>query len=167
MDLTKILSVAGKPGLHKHVAQSKNGVIIESLTDQSRTKAFMSQQVNSLQDIAIFTTGEDISLTDVFQAIYKEEDGGKCISHKSSSKEITTYFEKVLPEYDKERVYISNIKRVLQWYNILQDNKLIDLEKPEEDKDTEENTTKVENSEIKNTETKTEKEDISDEKEEK
>ena len=168
MDLTKILSVAGKPGLYKHIAQSKNGVIIESLTDGSRTKAFMSQQVNSLQDIAIFTTGEDIALTEVFQAIFKEEDGGKCISHKSSSKEIIAYFEKALPDYDKERVYISNIKRVLQWYNILQSNELIDLEKPKKvETDTEETKSEAEVTKTESTEKDTEKEDSSEEQKEK
>ncbi|MEA2042042.1 MAG: DUF5606 domain-containing protein [Bacteroidota bacterium] len=140
MDLTKILSVSGKPGLHKHIAQSKNGVIIESLIDGSRSNAFASQQVSSLQDIAIFTYGEDKPLTEVFQDIYKKEDGKQSISHKSSANELKAFFEEILPDYDKERVYISNIKRIIEWYNILIENNLVDLEVPEEEKEEESKT---------------------------
>lgn len=142
MDITKILSIAGRPGLYKHVAQSRKGIVIESLTDGVNSTAFPSENVSSLQDIAIFTVGEDKPLYEVFQAIFKKENGGKTISHKSSSKELKEYFKEVLPEYDEDRVYVSNIKRILQWYNILQAQGLIDLEKPKsknEDENKDEN----------------------------
>lgn len=153
MDLTKILSISGRPGLYKHVAQSRKGIVIESLADGSGSTAFPTEHVSSLQDIAIFTTGEDKPLYEVFQAIYRKEDGGLALSHKSSSNELKAYFEEVLPEYDQDRVYVSNIKRVLQWYNILQEKGLIDLESPEDEK-TEE---KTENESDKKTEQETAK----------
>lgn len=138
MELTKILTISGRPGLFKHIAQSGKGIVVESLADGSRTTAFPSENVSSLQDIAIFTYGEDKPLWEVFQKIYKKEDGKQAISHKSSGKELKAYFEEVLPDYDKERVYVSNIKRVLQWYNILTEKGLIDMEKPESVKEAEE-----------------------------
>ncbi len=132
MELTKILSIAGRKGLYKHVAQARKGIIIESLIDGTNSTAFPTEQVSSLQDIAIFTTGEDKPLYEVFQAIFRKENGGKTINHKSDNNKLKEYFEEVLPEYDKDRVYVSNIKRVLQWYNILQEKGLIDLESPED-----------------------------------
>jgi hypothetical protein len=138
MELTKILAISGRPGLYKHIAQSGKGIVVESLNDGSRTTAFPSEHVSSLQDIAIFTYGEDKPLWELFQDIYRKEDGSKAISHKSSSDKLQSYFEEVLPDYDKERVYVSNIKRVLQWYNLLVEKELIDLEVPESVKEAEE-----------------------------
>jgi hypothetical protein len=133
MDLKGIMSISGKPGLFKHISQTKNGIIVESLLDQKRMQAFASSKISALPDIAVYTTGEDIALTEVLRNIYKKENGGKCIDSKSDAEAIKKYFAEILPEYDQERVYVSDMKRVLSWYNLLTDNKLIDLEKSEDE----------------------------------
>lgn len=138
MDLTKILSISGKPDLFKHIAQSKNGIVVESLIDGKRINAFASMRVSALHEIAIYTEGEDMPLEDVFKRIFKKEDGGQAIDHKVSNKELKKYFEEVLPEYDKDRVYVSDIKRLIKWYNLLQSKGLVDLEEKEEQVETEE-----------------------------
>ena len=133
MELSKILSIGGKPGLYKHVAQSKTGIVIESITDGKRTSAFASEQISSLNDISIFTNDEDVKLEDVFKNIYEKEGGKKAISPKSSSNEIKAYFESILPDYDKDRVYVSDMKKVIKWYNTLAENNILEFNK-EEDK---------------------------------
>lgn len=130
MDLSKILSVSGKPDLYKHIAQSRNGIVIESISNGKRINAFTTDKISSLQDIAIYTENEDIPLSDVFKKIFQKEDGKESISHKSGNDQIKAYFGEVLPEYDKERVYISDMKRVFKWYNTLQKQGLVDLEEP-------------------------------------
>ncbi|MCF6367162.1 MAG: DUF5606 domain-containing protein [Bacteroidales bacterium] len=134
MDLSKILSISGKPGLYKHIAQSKTGIVVESVSDGKRGSAFASDQISSLSDISIFTTDEDIKLEDVLKKIYDKEEGKKAISPKSSSAEIKTYFEEVLPEYDKDRVYVSDIKKVLKWYNLLSENNILEFKEEKEEK---------------------------------
>jgi hypothetical protein len=143
MDLSKILAISGKPDLYKHVAQSRNGVVIENITDGKRLNAFASDKISALQDIAIFTTGEDLPLADVFRKIFQKENGGQSIDHKSSNEDIKKYFEEVLPEFDKERVYVSDMKRLFKWYNTLQKQNLVDMEIPEK-----EETEKAENTEV-------------------
>lgn len=137
MELSKILSIAGKPGLYKHIAQSKTGIVIESVVDGKRTSAFASEQISTLNDISIFTNDEDVKLEDVFKSMFEKEDGKKAISPKSSADEVKAYFAKVLPDYDKERVYVSDIKKVIKWYNTLVENNILEFtEDKEEDKKT-------------------------------
>lgn len=119
MDFSKIIAVSGKPGLFQVVSQTKNGFIVDSLTDKKRFPVTASQQVNLLENIAIYTYEEEVPLLDIFKVIYEKEEGKEAISHKESSHKLTTYFAEVLPDYDDERVYISNIKKVVQWYNLL------------------------------------------------
>lgn len=119
MTLSEILSIAGYPGLFKFVAQSKNGIIVESLVNQKRMVVQGSSKVSTLGDIAIFTIEEDIALGQVFDNMYKGCEGKEAISHKSDEKTLKAEFEKFLPEYDKDRVRISDIKKVFSWYNIL------------------------------------------------
>ena len=138
MDLSGILSIVGKPGLYKHISQTKNGIIVESLTDKKRMHAFASDKISSLQDIAIYTDGEDVALAEIFRNIFKKEDGKKSIDSKSSPDELKKYFEEVLPDYDKNRVYVSNIKRVIAWYNLLLENNLVDLEEEKKEEEEEE-----------------------------
>ena len=145
MDLSKILSISGKPGLYKHVAQSKTGIVIESVSDNKRSSAFSTDQVSSLSDISIFTTDEDIKLEDVFKNIFEKEEGKKAISAKSSSSDIKSYFEQVLPEYDKDRVYISDIKKVLKWYNILAENNILEFKDDKEVKNDDKSVKEEEN----------------------
>lgn len=137
MDLNGILAITGKPGLYKLISQTKSGALVESLVDKRRMPAFSNERISSLKDITMFTNDDDIPLQEVFQAIFKLENGGDCISHKSDEKELKAYMEKVLPEYDRDRVHTSDMKKLFSWYNILNANKLIDLE--EEKQESQEN----------------------------
>jgi len=128
MDLSKILSITGKPGLYQLISKTKNSFIVESLLDKKRIPAFSHDGVSTLDNIAIFTEEEDLAIEKVFQAIFKKENGAKIPDILNNNDLIKKYFEEVLPSYDKERVYVSNMKKVLTWYNILADNNLIDLE---------------------------------------
>jgi len=139
MDLSKILSISGKPDLYKHIAQSRNGIVIEGITDAKRINAFSTDKISSLQDIAIYTKDDDLPLNDIFKNIFKKEDGKEAISHKASNKEIKAYFSEILPDFDEDRVYVSDMKRVFKWYNILQKQGLIDLEEPEKEENEESN----------------------------
>lgn len=119
MDLTGIISISGKPGLYKVVGQSKNTLIVESLEDGKKFPAHSSNRVSSLSDISFYTVEEDVPLQDVFASIFDNLDGKKAIDHKSSPEEIKAFMEKVYPSYDKERVYNSDLKKLVQWYNSL------------------------------------------------
>lgn len=119
IDLHGIISISGMPGLYKVVAQSKNGVIVESLSDKKRFPAFASHKISALEDISMFTTGEDKPLGEIMNAIYEKEKGGQAIDHKKDDKEIAAYFAEILPDYDKERVYVSNMRKLFSWYNHL------------------------------------------------
>ena len=134
MDLKDILSISGKSGLFKNVAQIKNGAIVESLTDKKRFPVYMSDKVSSLEDISIFTKDKDVLLKDVIDIIYKKESGGPCIDPKLDDAKLKKYFEEILPDYDKEKVYASDIRKLFTWYNALHASGLLKLEeaKPEE-----------------------------------
>ncbi|PCI35313.1 MAG: hypothetical protein COB60_03240 [Flavobacteriaceae bacterium] len=119
MDLKKIVAVSGKPGLYEIKAQSKGGIIVESLLDGKRFPITVTHNVSVLNDIAIYTYEEEVPLREIFKTIFEKEQGAASITHKASSKELTTYFSGILPSYDAERVYASNIKKVIQWYNLL------------------------------------------------
>lgn len=134
MEISEFYSVAGKSGLFTVVAKAKSGVILESIIDKQRFPAFSSQKLIALEDISIFTVDEDIPLQKVFRNIYEKESGNAALDAKSDGALLKKYFEEILPNYDKERVYVSDIKKVLSWYNFLQQNGLLKLaeEKPEE-----------------------------------
>lgn len=134
MDLSLIFTIPGKPGLFKLVSQGKNSAVVEALADGKRMPMFNLNQVSSLAEIAIYTYQKEVALTDVFRAIYKKENGGQALSHKADAADLKKWFGEVLPEYDRERVYDSNIRKVVQWYNILQENGLVDLEPSEREK---------------------------------
>lgn len=129
--LKGILSISGQPGLYKLVAEAKNNLVVESLDNNKRMPVYSTSKVSALEDIAIFTTKEDLPLKDVFKAISEKENGGAAISAKSSDKDLKTYFQGVVPDFDKERVYVSDIKKVLSWYNILQEKNLLDFTEKE------------------------------------
>lgn len=120
IDLTGIIAISGQSGLYKVVAQSKNGIIVEGLADKKRTSISSTAKVSSLEDISMFTTGEDKPVSSIMKSIYDKEKGGACIDSKADDKAVAAYFEAVLPEYDKERVYTSNMKKLFTWYNGLQ-----------------------------------------------
>lgn len=140
MDLSKILSISGKPGLYKMLTQTANGLVVESFVDGKRFTAFSHERVSTLEEISIYTDDEDMPLKDVLKAIYDKQNGEAAISHKSSSNELKAFFEEVVPKYDKENVYVSDIKKVIQWYNQLHKQKLLEFkeeENPKEEKEEE------------------------------
>lgn len=120
IDLSGIISITGQPGLYKIVAQSKNGIIVEGLNDKKRTNVYSSTKVSTLSDISMFTTGEDKPIAEIITAIYEKEKGGPAIDNKADDKEVEKYFASVLPDYDKDRVYVSNMRKLFSWYNALQ-----------------------------------------------
>ncbi|PWG05435.1 DUF5606 family protein [Polaribacter aquimarinus] len=119
MEFSKIIAVSGKPGLFQVISQSKNAIIAESLVDKKRLAINAAQNVSLLENIAIYTYEEDVPLQDIFTSIYEKTEGKEALSHKESGKKLEAFFLEVLPNYDDERVYTSNIKKVIQWYNIL------------------------------------------------
>jgi len=144
MNLEGIINVAGKPGLYKVVSQGKNTVIAESLTDGKKTPLFSHNQSNMLEEIGIYTYDDTKPLSEIFDDIAIKENAGQALSHKSSTNELTDYFREILANYDEERVYISDIKKVFQWYNTMQQHGLIKLPKEEvkEKKEVKKNTKK-------------------------
>ncbi|MFR9619808.1 MAG: DUF5606 domain-containing protein [Rikenellaceae bacterium] len=119
MKLKEILAIAGQPGLYKYVAQASRGLIIESLKDGKRSNVSGHSNVSSLAEISMFTEGEDIALAEVFTRLYAITEGKESISHKESGDVIRKEFEKVLPEYDRDRVHLSDMKKCFAWFNIL------------------------------------------------
>ncbi|MBP1673581.1 MAG: hypothetical protein H6Q25_1396 [Bacteroidetes bacterium] len=147
MDLSKIMSISGKNGLYKLISQGKNNFIVESLEDGKRVPAFSHDGIATLDNISIFTEDEDILLTKVFQMIFQKENGAEITTILNDNTKLKKYFEEVLPNYDKERVYVSNIKKVIVWYNILVKHNLIDLEEETtENQELEAPTSELENS---------------------
>ena len=132
MGLDKILAISGKPGLYELTAQTRGGFVAKSMLDGKKIAVNMRHNVSILSEIAIYTYTEEIPLGEVFQKIKEKEDGGAAISHKSSKKEMEAYFSEVLPDYDEDRVYASDMKKIFQWYNLLIENGFTDFSKEEE-----------------------------------
>ncbi|UII75204.1 DUF5606 domain-containing protein [Flagellimonas sp. HMM57] len=134
MALDKILSIGGKPGLFKLLTQTRTGFVGESLLDGKRITVGMRSNVSVLSEIAIYTLEEEIPLREVFQKMKDKEEGKKTsISHKAEKIALEEYFFEVLPNYDEDRVYASDIKKIIQWYNILVDNKIDDFSSKDEE----------------------------------
>ena len=131
MNLTGLIAIAGKPGLYKVLAQSKNGLIVESLIDGKKMPAYATHKVSALEDISIYTYQEEVPLAEVYRLIYEKENGGEAINHQSKPEELKNYLLEVLPEYDQERVYNSDIKKLLSWYNLLHKTKQLNLKQEE------------------------------------
>jgi len=132
MSLDKILSIAGKPGLFRLVTQTRSGFVAESLADGRKISVGMTGNVSVLSEIAIYTLDEELPLREVFARIQKKEDGGNTsINHKAGKLELEEYFFEVLPNYDEDRVYPSDIRKVIQWYNLLLDNGFEDFSDPD------------------------------------
>lgn len=133
MELKDFISVAGKSGLHTIVGKSKNNVIVESLKDKKRFPIFNTNKISALSDISIYTYDEEILLSEVFDRIQKKYQKDAAISHLEKGDELRKVFEELIPNYDQEQVYNSDIKKVFQWYNILHEtNNLIQEESNEE-----------------------------------
>jgi hypothetical protein len=137
MSLSEIIAVSGQSGLYKTIAQSKNSVIVENLADKKRMPVYATQRVHTLEAISVFCNNEDVPLAQVFKKISEKQNKGAAIDHKADEAEVIKFFSEVMPEYDKERVHISDIRKMIQWYNILQSAGITDFEekKDEEDKD--------------------------------
>jgi len=131
MVLKDILSISGEPGLFKFIAQGKNSIIVEHLETKKRSSAHSSAKVSSLEDIAIFTDKEDVPLGKVFDIIYEKVNGGATIDSKTDGSKLKTWFEEILPDYSRDKVYVSDIKKVALWYNILHKLNMLVKEEPE------------------------------------
>jgi len=132
MALKDILVVSGQSGLFKYISKGRNNVIAESLSDNKRFAVPATAKMSKLEDITIFTNEDNnVYLREVLKNIQVKENGGAAIPHKSSDAELRKYFEEVLPEYDKDRVYLSDIRKIVQWYNLLHELGLTDFEEPD------------------------------------
>ena len=143
MSLEKILSITGKPGLYKLIAQTRSGFVAESLLDKKRLSISVRQNVSVLSEIAIYTLTEEVPLKKVLNTIKEKENGQPTsITAKDSNDNLEEYFFNILPDYDEDRVYVSDIKKIIQWYNLLQQHDLLDfsedVEKPKSKTDEEE-----------------------------
>ncbi|MBW6482954.1 MAG: DUF5606 domain-containing protein [Vicingaceae bacterium] len=140
MDLKSIISITGKPGLHKVISQTKNGLIAESIEDGKRFPVYASEKVSTIEDISIYTTSEDVPLTDVYEKLFKKTEGKTAIDHKSKPEELKKFIKQVV-DFDEERVYNSDLKKMIQWFNILVNAGLLKIEAEKKDKkDTEKDT---------------------------
>ena len=135
MVLKDIMAISGQPGLYRFIAQGKNAIIVEHLETKIRSSAFTSARVSSLEEISVFTEEEDLPLGKVFDRIHEKENGGPTLDYKTEPEGLKSWFEEILPTYNKEKVYVSDIKKIAQWYNILHKLNLLIKEEPDK-KDT-------------------------------
>ncbi|MBE0651363.1 MAG: DUF5606 domain-containing protein [Bacteroidales bacterium] len=136
MDLSKILSISGKPGLYKLVGEAKSNLVVESLIDGKRGPAFPHERISSLKEISIYAANEDVPLKEVFKNLHEIQNGKPVENVKNmDSNSLKALFEKVLPDYDKDAVYTSDMKKVFGWYNILLNKDLLDFSEEEENKE--------------------------------
>ncbi len=135
MELKDILAISGQAGLFRYIAQSRNGVIVESLLDGKRMNAAANSRVSALTEISMFTEGEDIALADVFTRMYAHTEGKQAISHKESNDRLKEFFGAVLPEYDRERVHVSDIKKAIAWFNLLVEAGFTEFKLPDENEE--------------------------------
>lgn len=135
LKLKDILAIAGQPGLFKFVARSSNGVIVESLSDHKRMNATGTAKVSSMAEIAIYTYEEDMPINEVFTNLYNHTGGKAAISHKSEPQLLKALIAEVIPEYDRERVHVSDMKKVVMWYNALVEAGMTDftIDEPEQE----------------------------------
>ena len=129
--LKGILAISGQPGLFKMVAESKNSIIVESLITGKRMPAYSTSKISSLTDIAIFTETGEVALKDVFKKIFDKEEGKEVT--KMEGDKLKAFFAEVLPEFDRTRVYTSDMKKVVQWYNLLHGKGLLNFDEKEEE----------------------------------
>lgn len=137
MSLDKVLSIPGKPGIYALKTQTRSGFVAESLLDGKRITVGIRHNVSILSEIAIYTLSAEKPLREVFQKIKEKENGGPTISHKATRDELEEYFFNLIPDYDEDRVYPSDIKKVVHWYNILQKNDMLDFSAPDKSEEEE------------------------------
>lgn len=138
MDLSKILAISGRGGLFRIISQSKGGLIVESLSDGKKIPVFATHRSSILEEISVYTEDDDVPLKDVLWRLHQHENGTKTsVNLKSGGNELSEYFSRVMPEYDRDRVYPSDIKKILGWYNLLLEHDLISEPVDETDESTE------------------------------
>jgi len=137
MVLKDILAISGESGLFKFIAQGKNAIIVEHIETGRRSSAFSSTKVSSLEDISVFTEKEDLPLGKVFDKIFEKESGGPAIDSKAETEKLKQYFEEIIPDYSRDKVYASDIKKIILWYNLLQKKEMLVKEEPEKSAETE------------------------------
>lgn len=130
MNLDKILAISGKPGLYALKVQTRSGFVAESLIDGKKITVGLRSNVSLLSEISIYTVSEEKPLVEVMRNIAIKEDNGPAISHKEDNATLAAYFAAILPDYDQDRVYPSDIKKVLNWYNMLHAKGLVSKEVP-------------------------------------
>ena len=130
MNVEKILAIAGKPGLYELKLQTRSGFLAESLLDGKKITVGMRSNVSLLSEISMYTYSEEKPLAEIMRAIAVKENEGPALSHKEDNAKLIAYFKEILPDYDEDRVYASDIKKVLNWYNILQAKGLVSKEEP-------------------------------------
>ena len=132
--LKNILAITGKPGLYRLVNRGTNMLIVESLLDGKRMPTYARDKIISLADVSMYTTGDDIELWKVLEAACKKEDGKPCAidAKKADNKVVLAWFDEVLPDWDRDRVYPTDVRKLISWYNILI-NAGITTFKPEEE----------------------------------
>ena len=145
MVLKDILAISGESGLFKFIAQGKNAIIVEHIETGKRSSAFSSTKVSSLEDISVFTEKEDLPLGKVFDKIFEKESGGPAIDSKAETEKLKQYFEEIIPDYSRDKVYASDIKKIILWYNLLQKKEMLVKEEPEKSAETEKPVSETEN----------------------
>lgn len=136
MDLSKILSISGKPGLYLMVGEAKNNLIVESLLDGKKIPSFAHDRVSTLKEISIYTDTEDVALEEVLKSINNYTEGKPIENPKKSSGDVLkSTFAEILPNYDRDTVYVSDIKKIFSWYNLLLEKGMLDFTEEEEDVD--------------------------------
>ncbi|MEI7509064.1 MAG: DUF5606 domain-containing protein [Flavobacterium sp.] len=130
MNVEKILAISGKPGLFELKVQTRSGFVAESMIDGKKITVGMKSNVSLLSEISMYTYNEEKPLVEILRAIAVKENEGVAISHKEDNAKLIAYFKEILPDYDEERVYPSDIKKVLNWYNILQAKGMVSKEEP-------------------------------------
>ncbi|MBQ7812034.1 MAG: DUF5606 domain-containing protein [Bacteroidales bacterium] len=131
-DLSKILAISGQSGLYLYISQARNGAIVEALSDKKRTSVGMTNKITSLADISIYTDDEEVKLQQVFLNMKEVLSDADAPSAKSKPEELKALFEKALPDYDRDRFYVSHMKKVVEWYNALKNFASLDFVEPEE-----------------------------------
>ena len=143
MDLAGIISISGRPGLYKVIAQGKNNIIVESLIDKKRIPAYSSDRISALEDISIYTLESDKPIKDIFSDMFKKLEGKECLSHKSDIDDLQEYLLEILPDYDEDRVYSSDIKKIFQWYNMLLKYGVLEVESDSKEEQPKEDSAKT------------------------
>ena len=132
-DLTKVLAVSGQSGLYLYISSTRTGAVVESLADKKRSAVSATSKITSLADISIYTDDEEIKLQDVFLNMKEVLGDADAPSAKSKPEELKALFEKALPAYDRERFYVSHMKKVVEWYNALKNYASLDFVNPEDE----------------------------------